>query len=954
MVPAPMDPMAGHAQRLTDNRNDFAQALEGNMHSVHGLIAGHSDRLAADRSALTQALESDLAKLVDARRDIDRALAGHIDQIATSSSSISDAIAADIEKVEQAFARQTGVIEERSTTMERALNVGVDNIRGALEKSALFVAGQLREKVLEVTNSLHEQAGIAFTDADRKIAERAEQTSAALMARAEDIAQTFETADQRLVARAVETAQTLAARAGDILRNFETADERMGVRIAESADALATRASDLSRIFETLEEQLTARIAHGSDALSARASEIGRIFDDADSRMVSRIAETSSSIGGHADQIVGAFAETERRVADRARMTGEELAGHAGEIERALNSADQRLASSAAAAAARVEGHIASAESRFANSADAMGQKLDQQITQAEGQLASRANVIAETFAAVGQHIGQSTNEAAKTIGANTRELNAMLASRSAELSKILDETARPLVDKFSQGGVELQRSMEEATERATAALHRENATLADAIASRTAETLAAVDGARSSLAGNVADLIDRMTASSAQLNKLIAKASENLGEVESRLAGSTQSFAVTTEKAAQTFASSARLVDSNTTRLTELSSSTLREVASIATRFDEHSRLLASASDLLGSAQSNLEHTLERQSSLDDLAVGLVKKSEDLERVMRSFETLVGQTLQNAEGKTLESADKIRVAISEVVEAATKRFADATDEMRRTAGSIKSELDLTRAELRKGVIEMPEEAKESTTAIRRAVSEQISALKELSEIVAKSGRTVDVSEPRNLRPTPAPRPAEPPLRRPAQPEQRAPQPPLASTGLRGPLEPGETALRPRGDARAPQQGGWVRDLLTGASEDDGARPAPVQPRATPVQRSPLHVVESLNSLSVDIARAIDHDASIELWNRYRRGERDVFTRRLYTLKGQQTFDEIRRKYQSEAEFRAAVDRYCDDFEKLLKDVSRNDRDNMISQTYLTSDTGKVYTMLAHASGRLR
>ena len=107
---------------------------------------------------------------------------------------------------------------------------------------------------------------------------------------------------------------------------------------------------------------------------------------------------------------------------------------------------------------------------------------------------------------------------------------------------------------------------------------------------------------------------------------------------------------------------------------------------------------------------------------------------------------------------------------------------------------------------------------------------------------------------------------------------------------------------------------------------------------------------KSLNSLSVDIARAIDHDASIELWDRYRRGERDVFTRRLYTLKGQQTFDEIRRKYQSDGEFRAAVDRYCEDFEKLLKDVARNDRDNVMTQTYLTSDTGKVYTMLAHAA----
>ncbi len=45
-------------------------------------------------------------------------------------------------------------------------------------------------------------------------------------------------------------------------------------------------------------------------------------------------------------------------------------------------------------------------------------------------------------------------------------------------------------------------------------------------------------------------------------------------------------------------------------------------------------------------------------------------------------------------------------------------------------------------------------------------------------------------------------------------------------------------------------------------------------------------MVESLNSLSVDIARAIDHDASVELWRRYQRGERDVFTSRLYTLKG--------------------------------------------------------------------
>jgi hypothetical protein len=97
----------------------------------------------------------------------------------------------------------------------------------------------------------------------------------------------------------------------------------------------------------------------------------------------------------------------------------------------------------------------------------------------------------------------------------------------------------------------------------------------------------------------------------------------------------------------------------------------------------------------------------------------------------------------------------------------------------------------------------------------------------------------------------------------------------------------------------------------------------------------------------------IDHDAVVELWDRYRSGERNVFTRRLYTLQGQQTFDEIRRKYLGDREFKDTVDRYIAEFERLLADVSQGDRDSAVRKAYLTSETGKVYTMLAHAAGRL-
>jgi hypothetical protein len=154
---------------------------------------------------------------------------------------------------------------------------------------------------------------------------------------------------------------------------------------------------------------------------------------------------------------------------------------------------------------------------------------------------------------------------------------------------------------------------------------------------------------------------------------------------------------------------------------------------------------------------------------------------------------------------------------------------------------------------------------------------------------------------------------------------------------------------------------GWVADLLRRASsEEDEAlpspRPEPVAAAAeapTAGKRSPAQVVESLNSLSIDIARAIDHEASVELWDRYKRGERNVFTRRLYTLQGQKTFDELRRKYERDGDFRQAVDNYIGDFERLLSQVSKDDADPAMARMYLTSDTGKVYTMLAHAAGRL-
>ncbi len=78
-----------------------------------------------------------------------------------------------------------------------------------------------------------------------------------------------------------------------------------------------------------------------------------------------------------------------------------------------------------------------------------------------------------------------------------------------------------------------------------------------------------------------------------------------------------------------------------------------------------------------------------------------------------------------------------------------------------------------------------------------------------------------------------------------------------------------------------------------------------------------------------------------------------MFTRRLYSLRSQKLFEGIVKRYRQEPEFRSDVDRYIKDFERLLDTVSENDRDNTMVDSYLSSETGKVYLMLAHASGRI-
>jgi hypothetical protein len=148
----------------------------------------------------------------------------------------------------------------------------------------------------------------------------------------------------------------------------------------------------------------------------------------------------------------------------------------------------------------------------------------------------------------------------------------------------------------------------------------------------------------------------------------------------------------------------------------------------------------------------------------------------------------------------------------------------------------------------------------------------------------------------------------------------------------------------------ASQEGGrdgWLSDLL---NRTDAGAPNGQAPRGGRPQGGPANPLESL---SLDIGRLMDRNLAAEMWDRYQRGESKAFTKRLYTPAGQKAFDEVARKYRADRGFKQTVDRYIAEFERLLDEVAREDRAPQALRGHLTSETGLVYTLLAHAAGRL-
>src|SRR6202043_4027609 len=146
--------------------------------------------------------------------------------------------------------------------------------------------------------------------------------------------------------------------------------------------------------------------------------------------------------------------------------------------------------------------------------------------------------------------------------------------------------------------------------------------------------------------------------------------------------------------------------------------------------------------------------------SMLDESLAAAEERARDIARVVaetagagsaaitRQFEA-VRSASEEEHRQTVESMHDIYRQTTDEADAMFKqsaeKFGTLVASMKQMAAEMHHELEATRNELRRGVLEMPQEAAESTAQMRKVIVDQIEALAELNRIVAHHGRGMDV-----------------------------------------------------------------------------------------------------------------------------------------------------------------------------------------------------------------
>lgn len=849
-----------------------------------------------------------------------------------------------VASIGQTIRRQVAAMNDAlSRALGRAgeLEALVHNEVAALERSYSDNELRIRSLIDQLANERE-----ALANNSERVSEALRSVGAQV---AKQISGAGDLATKSLVTATSSIADTLAAKGEKITAAVSAAGQSIDRKLAERGAQVT--------------EQLLSQGSYVTEKLQRATQQVTASFQQSTQQLTASMHESTRQVTAAVESRRKALFELLDSVAERIQNDLPPLLQRMETEQSRLNAVIEVASQSFEALETSLAQRTAALDTALKQRTQAMHDVITEQVT-----------LLDETFGANAQLINNTLAERIRALDATLSERSKYIDLTLTEKSQVIDGTLTEKSKLIEQTLSERSRQIEQTLSNNASSVERSLVRHTMALSQLLAEGTESVQRTTEQLTAQSMEAADGLTAQ-AEMLKDVSK------RLLDQIHGLTQRF----ENQGHAIMSAAQALDSSNAKIDSILERRHQEISSLLTAVSNKAREL---DGMMHSYTGLIENSLTKaEMRAKELTAALAKDSAVQSRAaLAEIEQLRAETRAHTDRAVAElrgSFEAITNQVADHIQVLIQHFSRATQEMRESAQRTVGEMESTRQEMQRRMRDLPNETRQSAEAMRKMLADQMKALSSLSAMAAEQGSQLDF-----LRPKDQP-PAAPPLR--SSRTTAAPlreQMPTASSrssenlgsvaaDLARQLGEANASERVRSQATTGRSTGtpgegrreeWsLGDLLARASEPETEAPAPpAPPRSFPLSQPPLsqaplaesptfpHATQRHTELRFnDIASALDDRTAAEIWQRFRRGERDFLSRHHYNARGQATFDEIAQRYRREPDFQATVDRYMADFERLLREAHVKDRDGRFVQNYLTSETGRVYLMLAHASGRL-
>jgi hypothetical protein len=851
----------------------------------------------------------------------------------------------------------------------------------ATEREALANNSQRVSEALKgVGSQIARDISAASASIDKKLAERGVQLTELLVSRSSDAAEQVHKAQARVAESVPGLIERLGKEQGRLTQIMESAAQNLSALEGTMVQRTSALDKTMKERTEAMQASLAARIEGLENSVAQGALLLDKTMKDRTEVFTNLVSQGAvlfdNTLKQRTDALTVAIGEgaqsLDKALKDRTETFTNLVSQGAVLFDNTLKQRTDALTVAIGEGAGALDRTLKDRTDAFVGLVSQGAVVLDRTLADRTGQLNA---VIEQKAAQMDKQLYDRTAQFLTAINQGAIALDKTLADRAETFTNSLFQRVKALENAIGQQTATLDRTMTERAQAVIVALAERLHAIDATFSQRTVET----DRMLGEHARTAAEIFGQQTA---QLNQVLANNSAIIQQTANQV-GAQSKEAVS-------------VLTSQTQTLREVSRGLLEQIHGLTQRFENQGQAILTAAKALDSSNTKIDSILEgRHQAILALLHTVNTKAQDLDNMMRSYAGTVENAMTQAEARAKQvgtalardTSGQAQAALSQIerlreeAQAHTARavndlkgsfetvitqigrqleqmrgqFDNTSRGMREAAQQTASDLDSLRQEMQRRMEALPEHTAQATAAIRKALTEQLREIEAITPVLTRAP-TPPVQAPDPYRQAQAPRPVQaqfdpgPPPHFDARGRQLAPEGGAAGHIAGGLAQQLAGASYPPRPQAQPGPSWSVAELLARSSDavDQGSAGTPsLAPRpASPAQGG--------SQLRLDeIARAIDYRTATDIWQRFRAGERGVLGRHIYTPEGQATFDEIARRFGRENDFRMTVDRYIADFERLLGEAETSDPDGRMLQNYLTSESGRVYLLLAHASGRL-